>query len=356
MKILAINPGSTSTKISVFNETNEIFTTTLRHNSNELSPFKTVIDQYEFRKNVIVSALHKEKIDIADLDAIVGRGGLVKPIQSGVYKINDNMLSDLKSLTYGEHASNLGAILAKELSTQIKNPKNIFIVDPVVVDELNDIARISGHPLLPRKSTFHALNQKAVARRYAAEVNKPYDELNLIVAHMGGGISVGAHEKGKIIDVNNALSGDGAFSPERTGGVPSNQLAELCFSGQYTKDEIKEMLIGKGGLVALINTNSAIEVIQMIEQGNKEAELVMQAMAYQVAKDIGSNATVLKGKIDAIILTGGVAYNDAVCSWITERVSFIAPVTIYAGEDEMKALVENVLSALNNELPIMDYV
>lgn len=355
MKILAINPGSTSTKIAVYDDTNEVFTKTLRHSVEELAPYKNIIEQSGFRKNIIIEALDEQNIDIESLDAVVGRGGLLKPIAGGVYKINDNMLSDLKAGLRGEHASNLGGILAQEIKNSLKKDIPAYIVDPVVVDEMQDLARLSGHPELPRLSIFHALNQKAVANRYAREAGKKYNELNIIVAHLGGGISVGAHEKGKVVDVNNALDGEGPYSPERTGGLPVRQLAELCFSGKYSYDEIKKMITGKGGFVAYLNSNDAYQIELQSNAGEPKARLIYEGMAYQIAKEIGSAATVLKGKVDQIIVTGGIAKSAPVIEWIKERVSFIAPITVYPGEDEMQALAESAYYADKGEYPVNEY-
>ncbi|WP_347877413.1 butyrate kinase [Caloranaerobacter azorensis] len=296
---------------------------------------------------MILETLNEKGINLTKLSAVVGRGGLLKPIAGGTYKVNERMLEDLKVGVLGEHASNLGGILAHEIASQLNIPA--FIVDPVVVDEMEDVARISGMPELERKSIFHALNQKAVARRAAKELGKAYNEVNLIVAHLGGGISVGAHKNGRVIDVNNALDGEGPFSPERTGGLPVGDLVKLCFSGKYTLAEMKKKIKGNGGLVAYLGTNDAREVVKMIENGDKKAELVYKAMAYQVAKEIGSLAAVLEGKVDGIILTGGIAYDKRFTKWIIDRVSFISKVFVYPGEDEMIALAEGGLRVLRGE-------
>jgi len=357
MKILAINPGSTSTKIAVFEDLKEIFTKNIKHSVEDLKPFSRIIEQYEFRKNIILKELEELKVDITSIDAVVGRGGLLKPIPGGVYKVNDLLINDLKAEIMGEHASNLGGILAKEIAKVASKEEEAFIVDPVVVDEMIEIARISGMPDIPRVSIFHALNQKAVARRYARETGKKYEELNLIVVHMGGGISVGAHKNGKVIDVNNALDGDGPFSPERSGGVPIGQLVKLAFSGKYTLADIKKKIKGKGGLVAYLGTNDAYKVELRVKDGDKEAELIYKAMAYQISKDVGAMGTVLNGKIDAIILTGGVAYDKMFIGWLKERISFVSTnVIVYPGEDEMKALSENVYYAKQGEQEIKEYV
>ena len=354
MYILAINPGSTSTKISVYNGLNEVFTKNLKHSVEELAPFHSIIDQYEFRKNIILNELKENNIEIKDLKAVMGRGGLIKPIPGGVYHVNDALIADLRKGLMGEHASNLGGIIANEIAKEGESAQ-AFIVDPVVVDELEEIARLSGHPDLPRVSIFHALNQKAVARRYARELGKKYEELNLIVAHLGGGISVGAHKLGKVIDVNNALNGDGPFSPERTGGLPAWQLAQLCFSEKYTASEVKKLITGNGGCVAYLGTNDAYKVECMAKDGDKKAELVFEAMAYQVSKDIGACAAVLCGKVDAIIITGGIARGKGFCEWIRERVEFIAKVIVVPGEDEMSALAEAAYYALQGEMAINEY-
>lgn len=352
-KLLIINPGSTSTKISVFEDEKEVFGETLRHSSEETGKYKHILDQKDFRTEIILKVLKDNNVDINGLDAVVGRGGLLRPIFSGTYDVNDAMLQDLKESVQGEHASNLGAIIAREIANSIGKPA--FIVDPVVVDEMEEVARLSGIPELPRKSIFHALNQKAVAKRYAKENSKNYEDVNVIVAHMGGGVSVGTHKKGKIVDVNNALDGDGAFSPERSGGVPAGDLVRMCFSGKYTLEEILKKITGKGGFVAYLNTNDARVVENAALEGNPEASLIHDAMGYQVAKEIGAAATVLNGKVDAIILTGGMAYGKPMVNFIKERVNFIAPVIVYPGEDEMLALAQGAIRVLNGEEEVKIY-
>jgi len=346
-RVLAINPGSTSTKIAIFENEKCLFETTLRHSSEEISKYKHIFDQYEFRKNVILNVLNEKEINLTKLNAVVGRGGLLKPIEGGTYLVSDNMLEDLKQGVLGEHASNLGGVLAYEIASKLNIPS--YIVDPVVVDELDEIARISGIPDIQRVSIFHALNQKAVARRAAKELGRDYHSLNLIVAHLGGGISVGAHKQGRVVDVNNALDGEGPFSPERSGSLPVGDLIKLCFSGKMTQTEIKKRITGNGGLVAYLNTNNAKEVSERIDAGDQEAALIYEAMAYQIAKEIGSCAAVLKGEVDAILITGGIAYDKKIIDWIEKRVQFIAPVRKYPGEDEMTALVEGALRILNGE-------
>lgn len=351
-KLLILNPGSTSTKIGVYDGENQILEETLRHSSEEIEKYATVYNQFEFRKEVILKVLKEKNFDINTLDGVVGRGGLLKPIESGTYKVNDAMLEDLKVGVQGEHASNLGGIIANEIGKSINKPA--FIVDPVVVDELDEAARISGMPEIERKSKFHALNQKAVAKRYAKENSKKYDELNVIVTHMGGGVSVGAHKKGKVVEVSNALDGDGPFSPERTGGLPVGSLIELCYSGKYTIEEMKKKISGKGGVVAYLNTNDFREVEQK-SQTDKKAKLVFDAFILQVGKEIGKCAAVLHGKVDAIILTGGIAYSKAVTAELKDMVEFIAPVVVYPGEDELLALAQGGLRVLSGEEQAKEY-
>lgn len=355
MRILAINPGSTSTKISVYDDHDDTFTMNIRHSNEELSAFKCVMDQHTFRKNLIINELTQADIPLSSIDVVVGRGGLVRPIPGGVYEISEAMIRDLKLEIMGTHACNLGGLLASEIASDIGPGIGSYIVDPVIVDELEDIARISGIPEISRKSIFHALNQKAVARRFARENWKKYEDLNLIITHLGGGISVGAHKKGRVIDVNNGLDGDGPFSPERSGDLPSGDLVKLCYSGKYTLDEMKKKITGQGGLVAYLGTNSAYEASQMAKNGDEKAMLVYRAMAYQVAKSIGAMAAVLEGQVDSILITGGIAYDGDFCKWIEERVGFIAKVIIYPGEDEMKALAEGVYYALRGEIKIREY-
>ncbi len=352
--ILAINPGSTSTKISIFEGKKEIFTKTLRHSNEELAPYPNVIDQYQFRKDTIAAALVENNIDMKDIAAIVGRGGLLRPIASGVYEVNENMVADLSSAKYGEHASNLGGIIANAMAKEIPGCR-AFIADPVVVDELCDVARISGHPKFPRKSIFHALNQKAIAKQYAAEVGKKYSDLNLIVAHMGGGTSIGAHKKGQIVDVNDALNGDGPFSPERSGSLTALDVVKACFSGEYTFDEMKKLINGRGGLMAHLGTNSFYEVEQNMAKGDAKSILITDAFLFQVAKSIGAEAAALSGEVDAILLTGGVAYGKEMMAQLADMVKFIAPVKVYPGEDEMGALAGNGLAVLEGTEEVKVY-
>ena len=352
--ILAINPGSTSTKFSLFEEEALIFEKNLRHSTEELKSFEKITDQFHFRKNLIMNELAEQKTDTKRITAVVGRGGLVKPIESGIYTVNQKMKDDLREGILGQHASNLGGLIADDIASSLPEA-TAYIVDPVVVDELQSIARISGHPVIERRSIFHALNQKAVARIFAASVNRKYEDLNLIIAHMGGGVSVGAHQKGRVIDVNNALDGDGPFSPERSGGLPSGQLVDLCFSGKYSYSELKSMITGKGGILAYLGTNNFIEVCKMAESGNQKALLIRNAVSYQIGKEIGALAAVLKGKVDAIILTGGMAYQEENIKSISSMVDYIAKVIVYPGEDELKSLAFNGLLALDGKIDIKTY-
>ena len=346
MKILALNPGSTSTKVALFEDHTELWSETQRYDTDVIGRFSGVMEQEEFRLEEIRKCLAAHGATVADLDAVVGRGGLLKPIESGTYEVSDKMLEDLRACTWGAHASNLGAPLAVRLADEGGCGK-AYIVDPVVVDEMCPLARYSGLPEIERRSIFHALNQKAVARRAAAELQKPYAECNLVVAHMGGGVSVGAHEKGRVIDVNNALDGDGPFSPERAGSLPVGGLVKLAFSGKYELPQLQKMLTGKGGLVAHLGTNDLREVIRRMDDGDEKARLLFEALAYRMAKEIGASAAALSGEVDIIILTGGLAYNERFTKLISDRVAFIAPVKIYPGEDEMQALVEGALRVLN---------
>jgi butyrate kinase len=352
--ILVINPGSTSTKFSLFEEDTSLFELTLAHTVEELAGFEKITDQFHFRRDLIVWELAYRNTDLKRIAAVIGRGGLVKPIESGIYEVNDRMIEDLKAGLLGQHASNLGGLIAHDIAASLPNAK-AYIVDPVVVDELQPVARISGHPEIERISIFHALNHKAVARMYANSINKKYEDLNLIVVHLGGGISVGAHRKGKVIDVNNALYGDGPFSPERSGGLPSGQLADLCFSGKYTHAEIKSMITGKGGMVAYLGTNSFREVSKMADSGDPKAALIMDAASYQVGKEIGAMATVLEGKVDGIIITGGMAFQEKFVNSIRSRVRFLAQIVIYPGEDEIKSLAFNGLLAIDGKISIKTY-
>ncbi|PIE54359.1 MAG: butyrate kinase [Dethiosulfovibrio peptidovorans] len=349
MQLLAINPGSTSTKIALFEDENQLWENTQRYDLDVIGQFASVTAQEDFRLKKIEKALESKGVTAADLDGVVGRGGLLRPIPGGTYRVNDAMLEDLALASYGSHASNLGAPLALRLATQAGHPENAFIVDPVVVDELIEETRLSGLPEIPRRSVFHALNQKAIARRASNEMGKPYEDMSFVVAHMGGGISVGAHRKGRVIDVNNALDGEGPFSPDRAGSLPTGALVKLCFSGSVTLPEMRKKINGKGGLVAHLGTNDLREVERRIADGDGKADLVFRSMAYQVAKEIGLRSVALDGAVDAILLTGGLAYSDRFVEEIRRRVAFIAPVRVYPGEDELKALAEGALRVLSGQ-------
>jgi len=343
--ILAINPGSTSTKLALFCGEERIAQENLSHSSQDLAQYRKLTDQTTFRSALVFDFLAKNNINPQDLSAVVGRGGLLTPMPSGTYKIDQTMLDYLRNNPL-EHASNLGALLASEVAGA---GTLAFIVDPVVVDEMDDIARITGIPEIKRVSIFHALNQKSIAREAAKDLGKPYDECHLIVAHLGGGISVGAHQLGRVIDVNNALNGDGPFTPERAGSVPSWSLIEMALSGRFTPEELKQKLTGSGGLVAHLGCNDVREVIRRVRSGDQDARLIYHAMAYTVSKEIASMAAVLKGVVDAVVITGGIAYNDDFVALIKERTSFIAQLMVYPGEDEMSALAKGALRVLNGD-------
>ena len=348
-KILSINSGSTSTKFAIFEDETENFVKNIKHSAEEIAKFDNVASQFQFRKDIILSELKNAGFNINEINAIVGRGGLVKPIESGVYEVNEALINDLNNPPLGEHASNLGGLIANDIAKSLNNGTKAYIADSVVVDELQEVARLTGHPDFTRVSIFHALNKKAIARTYAKEIGKKYEDINLIIAHLGGGVSVGAHDHGRVIDVNNALDGDGPFSPERSGSLPTGQLVKLCFSGKKTEAEIKKMLKGAGGLVAYLGTNDAYEV-EIKAKEDPKYKLVQDAMSYQVGKAIGEMAAVLKGKVDGILLTGGIAHNPFLVDYVKEMVGFIAPIKVYAGEDEMRALAMNGLMVLRGEL------
>ena len=352
-QILVINPGSTSTRVALYDDEDERIYEEIRHKADDLAGFRHIADQYEFRVSHVRGVLESRRIQTAALHAVVGRGGLLKPVQGGTYRVGPAMIADLKEARHGQHASNLGALIAFEMARPLTIPA--FVVDPVVVDEMDPVARPSGMPDIERRSIFHALNQKAAAREAAGEMGKPYNAVRLIVAHLGGGISVGAHVNGRVIDVNNALNGDGPFAPERAGGLPAGQLADLCFSGQYTRDGIHRRLAGKAGLVAYLGTNDVREVKDRISKGDSLAENLYEAMAYQVAKEIGSMAAVLQGRVDGIVITGGLAHDDDFVKRIRSRTGWIAPCIMKAGEMEMAALARGALRVLRKEETAREY-
>jgi butyrate kinase len=346
-RILTINPGSTSTKCAVYDNDDAILIKTIRHCEAELSKCGSILEQKDLRRKCIISFLKEAGVKQTSLDAVAGRGGLLKPIESGTYLINETMLSDLRSASAAVHASALGAIIAAEIADPLNVPA--YVVDPIVVDEMDRNAKLTGLPGTERSSVFHALNQKAIARRLSEEIGKPYENARLIIAHLGGGITVGAHRYGRVIDVNDALSGEGPFTPERTGGVPALPLIKMCFSGEYTEQEMINRITKKGGMSAYLGTNDLRIVQKMINDGDEFAALVLDSMAYQVSKEIGAMSAVLEGVVDAIVLTGGLAYSNRFTGAIKQRVDKLAPMHVFAGEDEMQALAGGVLRVLRGE-------
>jgi butyrate kinase len=353
-KILVINPGSTSTKIAVYQGDQCLFLQNIRHYIEDLVMYPTIISQYEYRLEFIMSTLEMEGIELNELKIIMGRGGLTYPLESGIYEVDDRMLTHVRKGVLGQHASNLGPILAHAIAKQIEGAK-AYIADPVVTDEILPVARITGHPRFERRSIFHALNQKAVARMYAKSIAQKYEALQLIVVHMGGGVSVGVHQNGRVIDVNNALDGEGPFSPERSGTLPVGQLIEACFCGNFTEEEIMQMVVGEGGMVAYLKTNSMIDIEARIAEGDETARIYLDAFVYQLAKAIGEMSTVLRGKVDAIILTGGIAHSKLIVEDLSSRVGFLAKIVVIPGEDEMEALAMNALLMLNGDLIARKY-
>lgn len=353
-KIFVINPGSTSTKIALFENDKNLYSETIDHNVDEIKKFNSIYEQYKFRYEEILKKLEEKNINLDDLTAVIGRGGYVKPVKSGTYAINDLILEELRTAKNGEHASNLGSILANEFMKKYNIPG--FITDPTVVDEMSDIAKVTGWPEYRRRSQWHPLNQKACARRAARDIGKKYEDSNIIVAHLGGGITVGAHEKGVTVDVNDGLLGDGPFSIDRPGGLPTIAVMDLCFKEGATFDNVKKKLLGNAGLYSYCKTMDARDVEKDILAGDKQKELVYKALAYNIAKEIGSCATVLKGNVDAIVLTGGLAFSKMLVGWISEYVSFISKIILYPGGYEMEAMVEAVVRVLNKEEEIKIYV
>lgn len=351
-RILAINPGSTSTKIALYEDENVVKNMSIQHTVEELAPFHNAAEQLDSRRDLVLKTLEKNGVDIHSLDAVVGRGGLIHPVESGTYEVTDILANDLLHATR-QHASNLGGLIARDIADRAG--VKAYIADPVTVDELMPYSRISGLPQLPKLSILHALNQKAVARRYAREIDARYEDLNLIVCHMGGGTSVGAHRKGRIIDTTNGFNGCGPFTPERAGTVPPGQLVDMCFSGQYTHDEMVKLIHGKGGLFAHLGTSSVPEILDRIDRGDLHAMLILRAMCYTTAKAIGEMATALKGHVDAILFTGGVAHSKRLTDFIAGHVDFIAPIYVYPGENELESLAMNALAVLNGEREVKIY-
>ncbi len=352
-RILIINPGSTSTKVALYGSDRMVFKESVGHSAEELKPFKNIWEQYAFRKNALLQVVYKHNIALADLDAIACRGGNCKAIPGGVYKICDQMIEDKKSGVYGRHPANVVCLIAYDLGKELDIP--VFTVDVPMTDEMSPLAQYTGLPQIRRRSSFHALNQKATAKKVSAGLGKKYDEINLIVVHLGGGISVGAHRRGKVVDVNNALDGDGPFSPERAGSLPASDLVKMCFSGKYTEEEILRFLTGGGGLFAHLGTTSGIEIEQRIGDGDQKAAEVYEAMAYQVAKEVGACAAVLEGRVDAIALTGSLVHSKTLMADLGRRISFIAPIHLVPGENEMEALGEGVMRYFNGEEGLAAY-
>ncbi len=352
-RVLAINPGSTSTKVSLFIDSEEIVSETIQHSAQHLCAFRSVAAQSDFRFATVSDFLQASGVSASDLDAVIARGGLLHPIESGVYVINDAMLSDLTTARYGEHASNLGAVLAARISADAECPA--FIADPVVVDEMADVARLSGIPEIPRRSVFHALNQKSAAREAAARLGRHYEEMSIIVAHLGGGVSVGAHFRGRVIDVNNALDGEGPFAPERSGGVPAGQLVDFVLDSGLSRQEIKRKITGAGGIVAYCGTNNLMELQDRIREGDEKARLVFDALGYQISKEMAMHGATFSGSVDLIVITGGMANNDTLIKHIRSRIGYLAPIEVVPGEREMVSLAAAAVSVLRGETTAKEY-
>ncbi len=352
-RILVINPGSTSTKVAIFEDARPVRSERISHSPEELGDSDDLWEQFEFRRDVVRRFLEESGIPAASLDAVVGRGGLLRPLRGGTYRVNDRMIEDAHVGVQGQHISNLGCALAKAIADEVGCPA--FVVDPVSVDEFEPLARYSGHPRIERRALAHSLSIHAVARRAAQQLGIDYDAANFVVAHLGGGISIAPVKGGRIIDVNDASS-DGPFSPERTGGLPLQPFISLCYSGEFSEAEMRRFVMGKGGLVAYLGTNDAGEVERRIhEEQDEKAREVYEAMAYQIAKEIGAMATVLRGQVDAIVLTGGLAHSEMLCGWIAERVSYISRLIRYPGELEMEAMAEGALRVLRGEEEALEY-
>jgi len=347
-KILSINPGSTSTKFAFYEDENLICLHTIRHTTQELDSYQVLFDQSDFRKDLMLDYLRQNDILLTNLSAVVGRGGFVRPIESGVYEVNNQMICDLNNPKNSQHASNLGAIIAREIADAIPNC-HAYIADPVVVDEMQEVARISGLPNMPRRSMFHALNHKAIGRKYATSLGTTYEKLNLVIAHLGGGITVAAHKLGRVIDLNQGFDGYGPFSPERSGTLDAGMLVNLCFEGHYSQAEIHKMLVGNGGLMAHLGTSDVQLAQEMAESGDEHAKLLLEAMAYNVAKEIGSMLVVLQGKAEAVILTGGIAHSNVIVEYIKRMIMPLIQIVVYPGEDEMESLAMSGLRVLRGE-------
>lgn len=363
-RILIINPGSTSTKIGFYEDGQQKFETNLTHSAEDIAKYESVMHQGDMRRDAIVNFLSENGVEIDSIDLIMARGGLITPIQAGVYQVTPAMRDALIEGRDGVHACNLSALIADDMASDINKSRTekgidgickAYIADAPTSDEMLPELKLSGHPAFQRRAAFHTLNSRAMVRRYARSVGKSNTEVTVIVAHMGGGTSVSLHRNGYVIDVNDALGGDGPMSPERAGSVPAFPLVELCFSGKYTKAEIKKMLVGKGGAVGHLGTNDFRDVVNGADAGNPVYAEFLKAFCYSVAKYIGAMATVVGGKVDAIVLTGGIAYGKAITSQIAEMVQFIAPVEIYPGENELESLAENGYGILGGEFEIKTY-
>lgn len=353
-RILVINPGSTSTKVDVFENEKPVYSETVSHPHEEIAAFPRISDQYEYRLGAVLSFLKRHDVALQSLDAVVGRGGILQPLSSGTYAINQRMLNELsRPDKERDHVSNLAALIARKVADEADVPA--FVVDPVCVDEFEPLARVSGLPEVERRSLSHALSLKSAGRKVAAELGRRYEELDFVIVHMGGGISVSAHRRGRMVDVNQALDGTGPFSPERVGGLPIGDVIRLAFSGTYTYDELFRRFTRQGGLLAHLGTNDAREVEQRIGRGDEHARLIYEAMAYQIAKEIGLMSTVLYGQVHAIVLTGNLAYSTMLVSWIRQRVDWIAPVYVYPGQDEMLALAQGALRVLRGVEEVKEY-
>ena len=354
-RILVVNPRTCFTKIAVYDNNRLVYLNKINHSAHDCGKFKSILDQYEFRRDAILKDLETADIDTWRISAVVGRGGYLKPLESGIYEVNEQMKHDLIHNPAGQDSVNLGALLVDEIAKKLGTVK-AYITNPIVVDELDEIARVSGHPLFPRRSVFHALNQKFIARRFARQNSKPYEEMNLIVAHIGMAISVGAHKNGRVVDVNQAFDGYGPFSPKRAGTLPAGELVRMCYSGQHTREEMERMVMGDGGMAAWFGTDDVQKIEQMaFEQGNEQARVVYEAMAYNTAKEIAALSVVFNGKPDAILLTGGIAHSNRFVQLVIDRVRFVAPVHVFPGGDGIEAMAMNVLAALKGERPIKQY-
>ena len=351
-RVLVINTGSTSTKIAVYQDDEPIIEQTLAHSTEELAHFGNVVEQLDWRRDIILNKLAAENIAIDSLSAVIGRGGLLRPVKSGVYKVNQKMIDELHCCS-PQHASNLSAIIAANIAERCN--VNAYIADPIVVDERDEVAKICGVKQICSRCIFHALNQKATSRIYAEEIGEQYENLNLVVAHMGGGISVAAHKKGVVVDVNNALDGEGPIAPERAGTLPAGELVNICFSGQYTHKQVNSMIVGNAGLVSLTGCNSVKELCDRAQTGDAEATMAIEAMCYTTAKQIGAMATVLQGNVDAILITGGIANSKFIVEKVSSYCRYIAPIRVYPGENELMALAMNAMRVLRGQTQAQDY-